>query len=505
MPAERIQPLTLGIYENAIGKFGRLAEGERRAPVVSIPYQGARSDDSQSIRNEVENFSGMRTVEDVSAGLTLSLSPHTVARVSTSAIESAVQTTLGTKPSVLPEEDVAAHLLTWWWGKDGSRCDLLQLSHLPDREREKYIQVIAQQVSDGVEVLRASLGLSKEDAAQAIKIYGLWGHGTAEERRQTGLSRGAQSSPDGHLNIAYHPYENIHAANLQQVTLSETAKQIGAWDSITFYRFESTITEQIRRIVAARTHNNPAVEVAAVQTHSARSDGKALRFFEGHKVTFDRPVDFHTATVILLDTVDQFGTFYDKLSAHYAGYHKNITDSEKKAHIRKQLLEDAHAMKFEGPAGEELADYVLSMQPTYTQVTRWAQELQDEGKSPDDPSVTTLVHLRGKYKAINDRLNRPGGRNFVRAILLGNYDITSFEADILLTMIEDRLKPAEEYRNIEFTMPKYFSGSYFFEDYEISEDRSIQVKSLTFSSRLGSTKGAIEDMLGVVIRRSMGQ
>ncbi len=83
------------------------------------------------------------------------------------------------------------------------------------------------------------------------------------------------------------------------------------------------------------------------------------------------------------------------------------------------------------------------------------------------------------------------------------YGVNDFEADILVRMAEDRLKPPEKYQDIQFTFPPQLSCSYLFE-WERDEQGKIKIYGISLATRLGSTKGAFEDLAGVVIRRSMG-
>jgi hypothetical protein len=493
------------IIDASLAHFPFFTHGDGTFPVIAAPSQGERSDTIDSIHHEVTLFSGVEERGPASAGLTFASSPHTVSTLQREKVLQATSKKIEGLPTLITENnEIAAHLIVWWWGEKGARYDIQKLAPLSDRERAPFLDNIAAQLTTGIDLMQDSLDLPKDQTTTNIQVYGLLGHATAEERQKEGLSRGSQSNPNGHINITYIPTQEItESASTEHVNLAELIKQIGPWDTVLFDLCKGAVSEKIRSIVETRTNNNPPVEVRTNQDHSIRSDGKAVRFFEGYRMRFDEPITTNAALHILLDIVNQYEEYYQKTQFSYREYHKNIGNKNKRDEIKADILSEAENMGFTNQIGEHLTDLILNIPPTYGQITTWAEELREEGRSNDDVSLRILQGKKRSYKMIEQRLHTPEGKAFYKRGFQRMYGANDFEADILIRMAEDRIKSHEQYQDIQFTFPPQLSCSYLLE-WGRNEQGNINIHGISLATRLGSTKGALADLAGVVIRRTMG-
>lgn len=499
--------ITRLMYDKGIDPLTDFIHEERRFPVLVVPSQiESRTNSGISIRAEAEAFAGLHDADGVLSGLTIPAAPHTLSSVRKEDLSARIESTIGRKPEIpVLSEDVAAHLLVWMWGEQGTRVDALALSLLPDTERQRYIDAIEHETERGVKLLSELLQLPPSEASKSLRLYGLWGHGTMDERKQTGLVRGAQSQEDFHINIAHlSSLETATLAESKEVTLSELMKQIGAWDTVVFELFDQKIQNRMLKIVQARLPGK-VVGVTTEQVHGSNSDGSAVRYHEGFRLKFLDGVTFSESMQVLLDIVQEGEVLYSGLRDRYDAYQKNNANPIAVASIRDEMLEFVTARGFDGKIGQKMVDLTLNVKPTYIQVCSYTDALMKEGKSEHDASLKHLQQTKKRYEKLHERLNQPNGREKFSQVLLNHYGFTQLEADIFTRKIEDHVRPVKEAGKIEFTMPVHMSGSYLFRDYDIKPDGTIGVNELTVATRIGSTKGMIEDLVGVVIRRETAE
>src|SRR5258708_2992957 len=161
--------------------------GNRVLPVIEAPLQGQRADSTDSIRHEIELFSGVSETKPATAGLTIASSPHTIATFQREKLLRGASKTFEKLPNLNTEnEDIAAHLIIWWWGENGARYDIQNLAPLSDDKRAPFLDNIANQLTSGINLMQDSLDLPEDQTTTNIRVYGLLGHASPEERQKEG-------------------------------------------------------------------------------------------------------------------------------------------------------------------------------------------------------------------------------------------------------------------------------------------------------------------------------
>ena len=207
--------------------------GDPQLPQVKVPPFGERADKTltpEDFREMLKKQALQQFESDNSLVLiTYAASPHTIAHI----------------PTEEEQEKPPAHLLVWWFKKEGKslqRLDMLALSQLEDEKRKEILSQIAEGIRWSVNFLRNKLNLPEEQISKFIEIYGLTGHATTQERKETGLSRGAQSNPEGHLSVVYHPYEEYSEQATQILpTTAQLLKHLGPFDTVLHEKLKSII------------------------------------------------------------------------------------------------------------------------------------------------------------------------------------------------------------------------------------------------------------------------
>lgn len=497
------QELTGSLVDVSIKKFNEMTQGSSNQPAFSTREQFPRTDRGESIREEARKTAGLETFGSGLAGFTLPAAPHTSSTMHTSAFSAAVQTLYDIVPELRTNiTDLASHLIVWWWGMNGERMDVNRLSSLSDSERAPIIEVLTRRTRDAAKILRDVNSVIPSEISRKIRVYGLWGHATSQERLANGLARGAQSSPDGHLNVLYlNQDDTLSNIMLEDAKEDEIIKQIGPWDSLFFEEFEGVIAARLKNTVAKRLrYHHVGAEIRADQDHSIRTDGKNASFFEGYRISFDDALPMQHVMNIMLDIVGDFGGFYTQLRDGYEKYHKykyagNPGEQER---ARIKLQQDIRQFGFDNRSSKRLLTTLLSIQPTYLQMTKWVKEQQALG----DPSANLLQSRANSYLKRFVGLQSENYRARVLTDLKKNYNVTEAEAALMLRLMTDRVKPQAKFDTAQFVLPLFNSGSYLFEQYSIDANNNLLIKTLTLSSRLGSNKGVIEDLVGGIIRRT---
>ncbi len=526
MPVEQLSKRIL----TSIMNFTEGTGGEGRLPVLEIVPEGnfARTDNGNNIFREGANLFGIFTNKFARSTLTLNPAPHVPGKIPAEVVRNAALRRFGFIPNLGNLNEIGTHLVVWWQKLDtppetpieeqtGSRCDMLGLAQLPETDRKNYFSAISQQIENGVNLMAECLGLS-EDGLRNLRVYGLFGHATWEERNKFGLSRGSQSAPDGHLNIVYLPEDVSKKTNPEAVTAKEMVKQIGPWDTVVDNLFGSGIQRMIQNTALSRLNprdvkeNNP-IYVTRLSDYTTSSDFSHMNFFEGYKLNFGQSISIERSLAVLTDILKKGSDLYSAALSNYEAYFKNSHNPDRKKAIFDNLKTSAKLFGFGDRMAGEFANFVFSIKPTHGQLNKWINEIEADihshnaGTDNSEISADNLAYLKKVkrvYQRIAVKLHATGGRESLRKHLQHVNNLSPLDADLLLSVIEDRFKLMDEkVTNISSIMSPFLSGSYML-DYTRDNQGHIMVKGISLSTRLGTDKGVVEDLGGYVIHRATG-
>ncbi len=492
---------------------------EKRLPVVRIPSppDAERTNESKSIFRQAALFGGIDEFKGGSAGLTSTPSPHTTTTIGRTTFLEAVKRERGIDDCQLPfkGDKAPAHIIAWVAGEDLERVDLTRLGELPTLEREKYFRAAERQVASAVNILIKSLNITDKEELMRIRHYGVFGHATPQERRDTGGARGAQSVADWHTNIAFLPRgEMTSLAQIEDVTIADLMKQMGVLDTVTFSLFHPAERKRIEELTMQRLPNRK-VTITMDMVHGSATDGSEVTFHEGATLRFPGGVSYTEAMHVLADYVYDKEDLNNGLRKRFELYHKNRANKVFVDSLRTDTFKFVEGKGFHGRFAEQLVDLAFGSKPTRIQLDRWIADLTAEGRTEDDDSLRLLKGKRDRYEKILASLRladgkpNPEGMRRIQNLIEARFQMNSLEAEIFTRMIYDTVK-TEEYiesqnDNIEFTWPVHFSGSFIFNDYEVQDDGTINVRSITIATKLASTKGALEDLMRVAVSRKMAK
>ena len=406
-----------------------------------------------------------------------------------------------------PEVKIPAHLIVWW-GELGKRIDFLSLSRMKKEEREKFFSLIGENIKLAFQFLYDKLPEKyKNNPDQVLEIYGLVGHANEEERKNSGLSKGAQSNPEGHINICFHPYDKYREeVQIKKFDAADFLKHTGVMDTIlmnNFGNFFSQITGLIFKI--------PNLSVSWELKHAFSQD--QISIYEGLRLNFyKQPRGLNEALEVIAKIVGFYDQIYEDLKQGFENYWKNIGNENKKTEIIRQLKRSlVERLRQIGVTNVEmfdrqidsLVDMTLSFRPTYQQLTNWEKD-----ENINESSRDIISRLKNKYTKRRERLKSMTDeeKNAFVDRVARFYGVSSIVAESLVLMIENQIAdPANDWKNIKFTFPNQISLSWMIEEYEIGDNGEILVTKITVAPRFMTEKGAFEDMGGMRVVRKEGK
>jgi hypothetical protein len=406
------------------------------------------------------------------------------------------------------EVKIPAHLIVWW-GKVGERIDFLSLSRMKKEEREKLIDLISSNIHAAWRVLYDSLPEEryKNNVSGFLEIYGLVGHATEEERKNSGLSRGAQSNPEGHINICFHPYDKYRKqVEKKGINAADFLKHTGVMDTILMNNFGDFFSQ-----ITGLIFNIPNLSVSWELKHA--SSKNQIFIYEGLKLNFyEKPLQLNGALEFIAKIVGFYDQIYEDLKQGFENYWKNIGNENKKTEIIRKLKHSLfERLRQIGVRNVEmfdrqidsLVDMTLSFRPTYQQLKNWEKD-ENIDKSLRD----IISRLKNKYEKRRERLKSMTNeeKNAFVDRVARFYGVDSIVAESLVLMIENQIAdPADDSKNIKFTFPNQISLSWMIEEYKIGDNGEILVTKITVAPRFMTEKGAFEDIGGMRVIRKEGK
>ena len=405
------------------------------------------------------------------------------------------------------EVEIPAHLIVWW-GKVGERIDFLSLSRMKEEERKKFFSLIGENIKIAFQFLYDNLPEEyKNKPDQVLEIYGLVGHANEEERKNSGLSRGAQSNPEGHINICFHPYDKYRKkVEKKGINAADFLKHTGVMDTILMNNFGDFFSQ-----ITGLIFNIPNLSVYWELKHV--SSKNQISIYEGLKLNFyEKPLQLNEALEFIAKIVGFYDQIYEDLKQGFENYWKNIGNENKKTEMIRELKRSlVERLRQIGVRNVEmfdrqidsLVDMTFSFRPTYQQLTNWEKD-----ENIDESLRDRISRLKNKYEKRRKRLKSMTNeeKNAFVDRVARFYGVDSIVAESLVLMIENQIAdPADDWKNIKFTFPNQISLSWMIEEYEIGDNGEILVTKITVAPRFMTEKGAFEDIGGMRVIRKEGK
>lgn len=399
--------------------------------------------------------------------VTIASTPHTLAAVPAGTMADNLDRYFGKRPPTLEDRyEAPAHLVVWYGNKiDGEVLDMRRAATLHSTERQELYELIAAQTARSV----ASL----QGAVPSIDIWGTTGFGLPHEREQSGRSAGGPSNPLGHHHVT--SFEGLHnaAVHNEPLSLHEQIKMNAVWNALTHKYFSTPFARAAQHTLS--TVHTPASR-AVVTPHNkeqARDNGYGVEFAES--------VRFQDMFDALVTLYDRFNVFYQNISGMHGFYHKQKSkrDTAQLAPTTQALIGDlAQELSFTPDEAVDFASFICSIPLTLSQR---GQQLASESES-----AARLLHGYRKYL-----------RNSIKTM-----GVTTLLSQLMLdtTARINKTNP-NTYAEPSSVWPEHFSFAWVVRDFQTRRDGSVYVSALDLYPALGTTKGGIENVTGLVARR----
>jgi hypothetical protein len=490
--------------------------------VLSVPVlNGRRTDNTDKIAVEARALGPTETVTvngtSYEVETTSNPAPHTPINVekevfirtfnevfhnADSQYLAAIQEFFKDYPSTLP-----LHLINWWLTTPNQEAAVG--SHTPvvfpqlttdQKAVEQLLKVIGKNTALSVEVLDRLLRQIHPETEQLpidqrIRIYAVFGHTPKCDRQTSGLSRGPQSHPEGHLHVVALPEAILqHHALPQEVTPQTLLKQMSPFDSVFFSCAKSTIVRKLKE---------KGVGAHEVSVHEKDQDSGRVTYFDGYQIDFDSPQNFEHSMQIVTEIINEAEPVYQSLRMQYQKYYNHLADEQAKAAVTTESVALLTHAGFTHAEAEKIVRTTFKLKPTYSQVKAWVNE-QDNG-----PNKDALNKLLGKYEKrrrliqfLQDdtKTTKPDNTSKQKVInrIMQAYELNEQEVQLYLLLLDEQLKDTLAGERATLTMPGKLSGGYSL-SYSLVNGQ-LQISGITIATRF-SEKNIYEDLVGEALTR----
>lgn len=366
---------------------------------------------------------------------------------------------------------IPAHFVSWWWGKNGEKRNILDLTELPPEELENYLSIMTKGVTDSANYLRKRFKEEKK-----VDIYGLIGHVPPEERKKTGLGKGTQTNPHGHVNIVVH--DSYDKATIGKATLNEAMKMIGPMDSILMKKWGGVFVELVENLLRKKEIEG---SVSLEGRHKVDASMGSISYYDNLAISLSEAKPLKEVFQTLIPIVSMFKNIFNNIFSAFEKYYQD-PNSDSFYSIRKEYFGRANQLGLSQEVAEEMFDFAYSFRPTLGQISSWLEEnktMTEEGRS-------RLEFIQQRYERIKSKLS--GVKEFKELdwLLIGQ-----------MLGLTGKSMP-------EFVWSNVLSMVYRFDEFEIREGQ-IFIKKLSLSPRFFSNKGMLEHTTGRIVERKLPQ
>ncbi|GIW62629.1 MAG: hypothetical protein KatS3mg090_0455 [Patescibacteria group bacterium] len=414
-------------------------------------------------------------------------------------------------------KNLPAHFIVWWMQtknkskkvEDFKRLDFIRLSRSSVKQNKQTIELIAKNIAFCVYAFMTSnkqirFFNDRRILSEHLFIYGLIGHSLPGSRSKYGFSRGAQSSPEGHLNIVFHNFKKYaKLAVLKKPEVDEWLKHLGPIDTVVYNLFRLEISEINALIMQSLGYQN--FSVGFDKNWQILDSKRKISFFEGFYICFDKRLEVSEVLFILSRLVKVYDGLYRLLGKYFCKYYKSFNLVKQQVAIRSEFVDEVAMYLFDlggkslkrnwRQSAEKFVDFALSFVPTFLQVKHWSKN-----------STLNRQNLQLLFKIYSDEKQRLTVRSYQNKLIkqfMNRYDLDKTSASALLRMKLDLYKDETDWKSIQFTLPEKISLSYLISDYVYKKGK-VYAGKLSIAPRLMTQKGVFEDLAGTVILRETG-
>lgn len=512
------------------------------------------------IYHECESALGLTRVERAVAGASLAASPHITTRVPTKKLKEWIRQQRqdrgegGTVPllphnfgqdgSLLDNDgeypNVPAHFTAFMWEQERpssplDRLDYYRLAKMPPDEQDAYFRALMQtalKVYGVFQKIYADMDfrvLNKLPAERILPVDELMRHNTPmfylvgfsdlTTQLETGLNRGCQSNPDFHMHILAMLY-NYSQYTIQSVDPSVMAKQIGAFDSLFYPAINSLLEGEI-------TFEDRRFAVEGFEDYGSPQYPYRRPFFHGHRYRpfhpscpegFEYtpfPIMHRLSAQELLFQNEVYNAALECFLEYYKLLGRHNDQQAVRAKFRERVMEVYHrresALRFRPRRSFEDGLNLLErnifdiLRPTRRQI----DALLSNPDQLSRESKTLLTAMRDRMQARRDAILDSQKRLAAARRLAQRFGLDEPGGFALIEIIHDRVRTKEDLqlKRPSLTMPGRYSATILSEPATNGGDPlcdhagNLLVAYHTLSCRVGSQKGVVEDMHGVVLQR----
>jgi hypothetical protein len=505
---------------NIIKEFDSLTG--KKLSVLHVPtINGRRTNETNTIAAEARALGQTETVPvngtNYEVGTTTNPSAHTPINIDKEAFIkifnevfnngdnqylTSIQQFFQDYPSVLP-----LHLINWWLNTPthnpavGNHSPVVFPQLNTDQEAVKELfRVIGINTALSVEALNKMLLQLQPEIEQLpiderIRIYAVFGHTPTIDRQTSGLSRGPQSHPDGHLHVVALPEAILQQHALSQEVAPQTLlKQMSPFDSVFFNCAKGAI---IRKL------NERGIEASEVSVHEKDQDSGRVTYLDGYQIQFEPPQNFEHSMQVITEIINEAEPVYQSLRLQYQKYYNNLADSNAKSSIFSESVALLTQSGFTPPEAEKLVNTAFKLKPTYSQVKAWVNE---QNSGPNKDALNRLLEKYEKRRKLirflhddtkTSDTDKTRKQRIINKIMQA-YELSEQQVQLYITLIEEQLKDTTDGEQATLTMPGKLSGGYTFA-YSLV-DGQLQISGITIATR-SSQKNIYEDLVGRALSR----
>lgn len=447
----------VNLLSEILTAMGDMDKNHPNGVVVSEPSILIPRSQILEVYNEGELFSGTELIGRAECCIAPTPAPHIPADIPTQIYLATAKHIFGNNAHLLPKYEKVSYIspqVTLWWRRhdDIKPYDFSDIYRLSKNEQEDFCLSISNKTNQAVDLITQLGGKPV--------VWGTWGYGTIEERQKEGLTRGGPTLKEGHLHVCYFNPDK-QKATVQKITNKDKLNHYAPWNILILKEFGIFLGEYIRGSfdkVLSMDKKNQITRENKIVNHP----NGFVSILNGYNLSFEEPAVLEDVLLSLVDMAGRFDVLYENIHVLFNTYHSTIKPSVKAETFQKMdILFQSGASDIES---QNLARFILSIQPTYGQLVNYGQK----------DKISKYERVRKKIK------NRT-------------------QKSLMIDIIEDTLKePSDD--SIVFTFPVHSSFCYIIKDYSRIKGK-VFVNSINLYPQFATTESGPERTLGVVLKR----
>lgn len=435
-------------------KLGGVVCDQEKRYIAGIPTRTIESlmprSNGGSVFEEGKLFGAFIENGEAEACLTTVASPYVAPNIDRQTYISAVSESIHAQ-SLLPEslakaEKLPPQIALWFRQKQNQNVDLSCIHTLPPTQKAELIDTISHLSEKALCALQSM-------TSQRAAIIGSVGHTSTQERQKSGFNRGCPTTPVGHVHFLVTQSDSTPTIQNDHLNPSQKLNFYAPWSVL----FNQEFGGETAKIIKNRFAN---LGTQSDHIHVDCSDlAYQISFSEGLSVP-----DTYRGLIDILGTSEMF---YQELLSQYSQYHGADTDMSRQ-HIEQTLSAIAVKYGYTHEAAIKLRDMVLSIRPTFAQLSTWA----------NDPSKIA------RYERINQKLTEKKSKKLSHKL------------------VGDALKNPTYQTDIDTTWSGHLSASYIVDQWA-EKNGEIRIHSIKLYPAFVTVESAVQRTFGSLLLRAL--